>query len=157
VNSNFRWELRESLRDLKSSRSGNRWLCADEDSNNKQVRSSVNAIAFIEIPPNVPLPPAPQFRQRQLPNLKWKMENENASLLSAVSFGLASENGLGFHIQKSQKSFVGQRRRDALPDRPPVGMRPDAQIVAGETGVGQHSPAVGQGKCVKIIAHSGRV
>src|SRR6266540_727396 len=63
-------------------------------------------------------------------------------------------NGRGFHIQKSQKGFVGQRRRDAFPDRPPVRMRPYAKIVAGETGVGQHSPAVGQDKSVKVICHS---
>jgi len=63
-------------------------------------------------------------------------------------------NGRGFHIQISQKGFVGQRRRDAFPDRPPVRMRPYAKIVAGETGVGQHSPAVGQDKSVKVICHS---
>src|SRR5215510_10769423 len=63
-------------------------------------------------------------------------------------------NGLGFHIQKSQKGLVAQRRRDALPDRPPGRMRPYAKIVAGETGVGQHSPAVGQDKSVKVIRHA---
>ena len=63
-------------------------------------------------------------------------------------------NGRGFHIQKSQKGFVGQRRRDTFPDRPPVRTRPYAKIVAGETGVGQHSPAVGQDNSVKVICHS---
>jgi hypothetical protein len=41
----------ESLLDLKSGRGVNRWLCADGDSNNKQIRSRVNAVAFIESPP----------------------------------------------------------------------------------------------------------
>src|SRR5215475_3388622 len=73
---------------------------------------------------------------------------------NAVAFGIAGENGLGLDLQKSQKGFVGQRRRDALSDRSPVGMRPNAQIVAGETGVGQHSPAFIQGKSVKVNHHS---
>jgi hypothetical protein len=51
VNSNFRWESRESFLDLKSDRSVNRWLCADEESNNKQIRSKKNAVAFIEASP----------------------------------------------------------------------------------------------------------
>jgi hypothetical protein len=45
VYSNFRWESPESPR------CANRWLRADEDSNNEQIRSRANAVAFIEIPP----------------------------------------------------------------------------------------------------------
>src|SRR5262249_4516690 len=63
-------------------------------------------------------------------------------------------NGRGFHTQKSHTGLVSQRRRAASPDRPPGRMRPYAKIVAGETGVGQHSPAVGQDKSVKVICHS---
>jgi hypothetical protein len=64
-----------------------------------------------------------------------------AFLLEAVAFGLACVNRFGLDIQVSQKGFIGQCRRDAFSDRAPVGMRPDAQIVASESGVGQHSPA----------------
>ncbi len=49
MNSNFRWELGESVRDLKSDRGVNRWLCADEESNNKQIKSKKAAAAFIEV------------------------------------------------------------------------------------------------------------
>jgi hypothetical protein len=56
--------------------------------------------------------------------------------LRAITSGLTGKNWRGLHIQKPQKRFVGQCRRDALPDRPPVGMRPDAQIITSETGVG---------------------
>src|SRR5262249_38527309 len=73
--------------------------------------------------------------------------------LRAFANGLAGENIRYFHLQKSQKRFIGQRRRNAFSDRPPVGMRPDAQIVASEPGVGQHSPAIGQGQGIKVIGH----
>jgi len=51
VYSNFRWESPESFRDRKSDRGINRWLWADEESNNKQIKSKKNAVAFIEASP----------------------------------------------------------------------------------------------------------
>jgi len=51
VYSSFRCESRASLRELKSDRGINRWLWADEESNNKQIKSKKNAVAFIEASP----------------------------------------------------------------------------------------------------------
>src|SRR5262245_17482785 len=65
-------------------------------------------------------------------------------------------NGRAFYFRKSKKRFVGQRNRDTFSNRPPVIMRPDAQVISREPGVGQHPSAIGQGEGVKVIGHQMR-
>src|SRR5262249_45164194 len=123
--------------------------CADEESNNKQVRSKTNAAAFIEASP-AGASRAPAKRQGASGSLRQVVHKS----LRALANDFACEDIHSLNLQKPQKGFIGQRRRDALSNRPPVGMRPDTQFVANEPPGGQNSPAISQGKGVKVIGHS---